>query len=601
MLKGINRRSVGIFAKLYGFLGKFWQRGLFYKLRYSLSKRELVNPVGLLESNPPVNLQVDRSESIVVVGVGIASYTLVRSLHRLGYQNVKIVARDCAFGGKCVNIGCMPSEYYTAYRQQGAAAIERGKQFVSSLRQFTQQSFQELGYPLIEGEVVEVRDKQIILKNGDEISFDRLVLATGNQISKFPWLEATCSLQEYWQITAGKLVIVSEGNPASLSYANIACDRGIETTVVFTTNPLLAHLPSWQYFQRELSKRGIKIIDSAKINEVRGGSVVPNSLTIEVGNRLETIAFDHLLYDGATEINLPPIDGKTITILELDLQQANIIGRSDISVLGDASGLFSATEAELQAKKLARAWSSSETLNMSDFECLPLRVHGRKSLALVGSPWTLLSPGWRAVDFKVLGWSAVHNETGKLWYLYNGDRAKVEAIHICHRDASELISLAAILIDLPITDSRWLTCAVHPSAAEIFKLVIEDIETLDSETNSERVLLGASSTDNNSRDNILNLPPIAKLNHSSFYQTAFSAEERSLGILDRQPEVYFALLLGLKHLLKSQDPSGTIVLMRSSEARYFAPGLNFDYQLAAAENAIAVKLGDERVTINIGK
>lgn len=41
--------------------------------------------------------------------------------------------------------------------------------------------------------------------------------------------------------------------------------------------------------------------------------------------------------------------------------------------------------------------------------------------------------------------------------------------------------------------------------------------------------------------------------------------------------------------------------MRSSEARYFAPGLNFDYQLAAAENAIAVKLGDERVTINIGK
>ncbi|MGF1539924.1 MAG: FAD-dependent oxidoreductase, partial [Pleurocapsa sp.] len=552
--------GIGITKKIYDSLSTIWKRGVFYKLRFSLNQGTVPNLLKLVKINSPSNLQVEKEESILVVGVGIAAFTFLRALHRLGYRQVKIIARDNLFGGKCVNNGCMPSEYYTAYRDiPPTAIVEQGQQFVTSLRQITQQSFQELGYPIISGEVTEVRNKEIILKTGEKISFDHLVLATGNKITKFPWLENTLSLQKFWSITEGKLVIVSQGNLASLSYADIACDRNIDTTVIFTSNPPLTHLPSWQYFRRELEKRGIKIITSAKIQECKS-----NNLTIKVRGRSETISFDHLLYDGVPELNLPEIDGKTKTILDLDLQQANVISRPDIYVLGDASGFLSATEAELQGKKLAHAWSSGETIKINDFDRLPLRLHARKSLAIVGSPWTLISPKWRSLDFKGLGWSAVHNETGKLWYLYNSSEQKVEAIHICHRDASELIALASMLIELPVTDSRWLSCSVHPSAAEIFKLVIEDIESITNENEQNPALLGIKSSDEDITADVLRLPPLSQLYHHSFYQTAFSPEERSLGILDHNPQLYFAILLGIKHLLKNDRQPETIPLKYSS-------------------------------------
>jgi dihydrolipoamide dehydrogenase len=585
--------GIGITKKIYCSLSNIWERGLFYKLRFNLSKGSLPNPLKLVKTNPSSNLQVGKEELIIVVGIGIAAFSFLRCLNRLGYRQVKIIARDNFFGGKCVNNGCMPSEYYSAYRDRTPTAIvEQGQQFITSLRQITQQSFQELGYPIISGEVTEVKNKEILLKTGKKISFDRLVLATGNQISKFPWLENTCSLQDFWSITDGKLVIISEGNLASLSYADIACDRDIDTTVVLTSNPPLTHLPSWQYFRRELEKRGIKIIVSAKIQDCQ-----TNNLTIKVQGKLENISFDHLLYDGAPELNLPQIDGKTKTILDLDLQQANVIGRPDIYVLGDASGFLSATEAELQGKKLARAWSSGETIKINDFERLPFRLHARKSLALVGSPWTLLSPQWRSLDFKVLGWSAVHNETGKLWYLYNSSEQKVEAIHICHRDASELIALASVLIELPVTDSRWLSCSVHPSAAEIFKLLIEDLEAITNENKQDNFLLGADSPNVNSTADILSLPPLSQWHHNSLYQTAFSPEERSLGILDRNPHLYFAILLGIKYLLKNDRQQETIPLRCSSEGRYFAPGVNFNYEVNETSAAVTVSIKEKQVTL----
>ena len=80
---------------------------------------------------------------------------------------------------------------------------------------------------------------------------------------------------------------------------------------------------------------------------------------------------------------------------------------------------------------MTKSWSSGRENKINEFEKLPLRLHGKKSLGIVGSPWTLIYQNWREVDFKTLGWSAVHNQTGKLWYLYNSEEQKVEAIHIC--------------------------------------------------------------------------------------------------------------------------------------------------------------------------
>ncbi|MBF2026354.1 MAG: NAD(P)/FAD-dependent oxidoreductase [Oscillatoriales cyanobacterium C42_A2020_001] len=575
-----------------------FDQGLFYKVRFDMGKFRYINPIKWLSIPRRLDPSVQRDAAIVVVGVGIAAFAFVRSLHRLGYTNVTIIARDEAYGGKCVNYGCMPSEFYTAHRdEQPTVAIEKGKAFVASLRKATEQSFKELGYPLIRGEVTAVEGNNVTLSTGETYSFDRLVLATGNRQTDWTLLEPTCSLKEFWEISSGKLVIVSDGNVASLTYASIARDRGLDTTVIFTTPPLLGHLPSFQYFRRELEKQGIEILSSVKIQARED-----NRLTIKFQGKPKSIEFDHLMYDGVPELNLPPIDGVSKTILDIDLKQARLIGRSDIYVLGDASGFLAATEAELQAKQLASAWSSGEATQIRDFARLPARIHARKSFAMVGGPWTLLYPNWRSVDFKMLGWSAVHSQAGKLWYLYNPQEKKVEAIHICHRDASELISLASVLIDLPITDTRWLTSSIHPTSAEIFKIMIEDIEAGELTTRNTQELLGTTTAPSHSDipSTLLSLPSIAQIHRSAFYQTVFTPEERAIGILDQNPNLYFAILLGIKSLLGNNQEQSTIALRRSDEGHYHAKGIDFSYTIEPESTCVTLQFQNNIATVYMG-
>lgn len=590
--------SVSLGKWLFNLFAWAFDGGLFYKIRFDMGKFRHINPIKWMSNPQSANTLVQRNEAVVVVGIGIAAFAFVRSLHRLGYTNVTLVARDDAYGGKCVNFGCMPSEYFTTYRDETPATlVEKGKAFVTSLRRATEQSFTELGYPLVKGEVTAVQGRELLLHTGKSITFDRLILATGNRQTPWTFLEPTCSLKEFWGDLSGKLVIVSDGNVASLSYASIAVDRGLTVTVIFTSPPLLNHLPSFQYFRRELEKSGIQIISPARIQGREG-----NRLTIKVKGNLETIDFDHLMYDGTPELNLPPIDGQSKTILDLDLKRSSIIGRSDIYVLGDASGFLSATEAELQAKQLANAWATGGLTQIRAFERLPVRIHARKSFAMVGAPWTLLYRNWQSVDFKMLGWSAVHNETGRLWYLYNPQEKKVEAIHICHRDASELISLASILIDLPITDTRWLTSSIHPTSAEIFKIMIEAIEASESENNLGAQLLEANvQPSNENLGTLLSLPPLTQFHRSTFYRDAFSPEERSLGILEPDPLLYFALLLGIKSLMGSEKVQATNIRLRRTDGdRYIANGINFTYEVEPASACLVLRLGEAKATVYTG-
>ncbi|WP_430683368.1 FAD-dependent oxidoreductase [Leptolyngbya sp. AN02str] len=564
-----------------------------------MGKFKSINPTKWLTFPKRQDPLVRKDEAIVVVGIGIAAFTFVRSLHRLGYTNVTLIARDKDFGGKCVNYGCMPSEYYTAHRDEEAAVtIEKGKEFIASLRKATEQSFKELGYPLLQAEVTAVKGREVVLSTGKTVKFDRLVLATGSRQVSWALLEPTCSPQQFWDITSGKMAIVSDGNVASLTYASIARDRGLDVTVIFTSPPLLNLLPSFQYFKRELEKQGIQILTKVAIQEREG-----NRLKIKVQGKSQFVDCDHIMYEGVPELNLPLIDGTSKTILDIDLKRASILGRSDIHVLGDASGFFTAAEAELQAKQLANVWSSGVDIQVRNFAQLPVRIHAKKSFAMVGELWTLLYPNWRSVDFKALGWSAVHCETGKLWYLYNSQERKIESIHICHRDASELISLASMLIDLPVTDTRWLTSSIHPTSAEIFKIMIEEIEASELNVESHKRLLGATEAESKSEvpSTLLSLPPISQIHHSHFYQTIFTSEERSIGILDSNPSLYFAILLGIKVLLKGEDgQTPNVLLKRSHEGRYIAKGINFCYEIEPDSMSITLNLEGKTITVYTG-
>ena len=66
--------------------------------------------------------ELNRDKRIVVVGLGVSALACSRELVRAGCTKITVVAQDAAFGGKCVNIGCMPVEFLLAH---GSGALRR--------------------------------------------------------------------------------------------------------------------------------------------------------------------------------------------------------------------------------------------------------------------------------------------------------------------------------------------------------------------------------------------------------------------------------------------------------------------------------------------
>ena len=284
-------------------------------------------------------------------------------------------------------------------------------------------------------------------------------------------------------------------------------------------------------------------------------------------------------------LNLPAIDGKVPNAFDIDLTTCSLINRSDVYLLGDASGLLAASEAEFQARTLVESWKQGQIIDMTQLQKLPFRLHGDPSLAMVGEPWTLLRKDWRMVDFKSLGWSLLHGEEGKLWYLYDSVSNRVEGIHICHQNAADLIALASVLIESPVDDIHWFTSSVHPSSFEIFKVVIEDIAK-----GKEQPLTRKTGP-------VLSLPPISQLHQSAFFQNNFSEEERKLAILDSAPQHYLAVLLGIKQI-EAGEPREDNALRSHSDGKYrLSSGKPFEYSFVSS-SSVYVKMDGKSVTVN---
>jgi pyruvate/2-oxoglutarate dehydrogenase complex dihydrolipoamide dehydrogenase (E3) component len=532
-----------------------FERGLFYKLRHWYFDRKSLWPLlsGLRQLKPQA---VKSTEEVVVVGSGIAAFTLLKEIKSLGFTNVRVVVRDALFGGKCVNFGCMPSEFF--YQMGGG---ERLKTFVQSLREITAAQFVALGYPILEDTATAIEGNNLTLKSGKQLRFDRLVLATGSEYEIPQNLHPNCDLGGYWELTSGQLVIVSDGNPTALTMADMASRRGLKPTVVFTGSCPLEHLPSFQYFKKEIEKAGVRILQGSAIVQV------DKELRLRSGGQLVRLSFDHLLYAGTGRPSLLPADGEPLSFYEVDLLAGRHLKRPDITVLGDGSGLMSATEAELQALMIARQWTGEQKMSVHDLDQLPLRLHAEKSLAILGTPMDLQKSRWHEFDFRELGWTMISRREGKLWYQFNESTRQIEALHICHAQAGELICIASALMALPITDSRWLTCSVHPSGAEIFKGVA---------THLNRQLMQKRQSENAVVDHQirLKLPPLQQLMNRQDLPDWLDEEEWQKGVLSSNPTKYFSLLLGgkkmgvyqsgmnLEHLSHSYDSKTQVTMIQ---------------------------------------
>jgi dihydrolipoamide dehydrogenase len=455
---------------VYQRLGGPLKDGLWFKLRHAFPA-----PMAMLRSlrQPQASTtRPDPAERIVVIGAGTAALSFVDELRQAGYAKVTTVSQDQAFGGKCVNFGCMPSEF--AFTLESVAPEDRRQrlaEFVEGLRADARGQFDATGYPHVAGTVTSVEGQSLRFADGGALPFDRLVVAMGSDYpppARVPLQTSKLvSMTDFWQLPPGcRLVIYAKDNVAAISLAEVAKALDMQVVVLLAgTNPL-EKLPAFRYFLRGAVRRGAVVHENARLIRVD-----QDGISFERGADIKTLAYDRLLIASRPVPRMPSIDGVVPQVLELDFKRAVLPRRPDILFVGDAAGYFTAAEAESQARALARHWTGGPALKLASLAGMPITLHGLEPLAMVGAPWTYTEGRWTEIDFRSLGWSRLNRQEGRLWYLLDDTSGRVEAIHICHPRAPDLIALAALLLGKPVTDDDWISSHVHPSAGEIFKVL----------------------------------------------------------------------------------------------------------------------------------
>ncbi len=439
------------------------RNGLYFKARNrSISKLKAFTKTKSSTHSGNTPLKID--DRIVIVGIGVSTVHLLKSLSTFGCKNVTVIHKDDLFGGKCVNYGCMPSEYVFSNFDKTSNQSNNLNLFIQKLSQTTKELMMSYQYNFINDEALKIENNKLILKSNLQLDFDKLFLATGSSsICNLSQLKPTINLHDFWNLESGQLTIVTDTQLTALSIAEIAKIKGLEVTVIFTEKPDLLNLPSVKYFIKAIEKNGIKIYFNSLILSQKSKQIIFKSKSIE-----HSIVTDHILWLGNQNPTTIEIEGQKILSHEVDLQTASHIQYPNIFFLGETAGMLSATECELYSELLCQYLITQNKINLNYISSLPVRIHAKYSLAFCGEPWTLLSSHWNEIDFRSISASAVTQKEGKLWYLFNSNLNMVEAIHICHANASELISIAKLLMQFPVNHINWKTHSVHPSYSEIF-------------------------------------------------------------------------------------------------------------------------------------
>ncbi|MBF0369382.1 MAG: NAD(P)/FAD-dependent oxidoreductase [Magnetococcales bacterium] len=535
----------------------FFEEGAIWKWRFlfqggKLSRFPRLDPYRRLAFDP-----IDKGSRILVVGDGVAAFTLLQALHRYGFRHLTLLAPFDTLGGTCLHHGCMVSAWLSTRENLDAATLDAGlTQLRQKLVQGMTHTLENLGVHFEPGSLQEIDNQTAITRAGGRIAFDRLVLATGSRRRSHPILGETLSLPQFWSLREGHIVIVNEGSPEIYTLAHLAQRLGLRVTLLLTGNRPQPRPPSLLDLQSRLQEQGVVMHHSVRILERHN-----TTLSVTVDGRSLQISFEHLFHLGAPIPNLPRVDGHFLTLGDLDLERGSFRHHENLYAVGDAAGFFTAAEAQWHAEALARTFSQGTPMRWAPLERLPMLFHGDPPLAMVGEPLSLFrSKGWRRIDFSSLGWSAIHGIHGQLWYLPCADGRSLSAIHIAHPQADLLIGQAAALLDYALDDPRWQLSAPHPSAGEIFHLLISDWRTF---KKPSPVVAKPSR---------LPRTPVSRILHLSSGLIHFSLEERQAAPLQPDPERYLKLLLALKNRLglTSQE---TLPLIPDGKGGYVADGV----------------------------
>jgi len=438
---------------------------------------------------------------VAVIGGGPGGYTAAIRASQLGLRAVLIEKE--AVGGLCLNWGCIPSkallhgaDLVRAFARAPAFGIEAGplrldlgvsvdrsRDVVAKMVGGIETLLAQNGVTVVHGGGRITKDKTVAVSDGQTITAENIVIATGGQARTLPFRDSVgdrflTSRDALALRKAPESVVIIGGGAIGVEFAYLWRTYGSEVTIVEAMPRMLPNEDEEvsSALERSFSARGIEVITNGSVsNAVTDGKGIHLSLNggrvLDAEYALEAVGFTgNVAGLGLEELGVQ---------LERAFVKVDAYCRTNVPgiwAVGDVTGeLLMAHVAAHQACVVVDQ-IAGRTVQAFDYTKLPRAVFCQPQVASIGL--TEAQARARGPDIRVgrfplraNGMAAATDEAeGFVKVMVDVETEGIAGCHVIGQDAAELISQVSVAMLLEVTAADLASAVqAHPTVAEAIK------------------------------------------------------------------------------------------------------------------------------------
>lgn len=438
---------------------------------------------------------------LAIIGGGPAGYTAAERAAHNGL-NVVIFEKK-AFGGVCLNEGCIPTKtlLYSAKLYHNAKngskygigtenttfdyekIVSRKNKIVRKLNAGIRAKMTNCGATMVVGEA-EIKqhtdEKVVILANEQEFEAKNLLLCCGSEVAIPPikGLQTTeyITSREALELKAvPQSIVIVGGGVIGMEFAGLFNTLGSKVSVIEMATEILPPVDSEiaAMLHAEYQKQGIDFFVGAKVTELQNNKVL---FTDNQGNE-QSIDTEKILLcvgrkpslKGIEILDLEPFRNGIKVNDKMQTSKTNVYAAGDITAFSMLAHT-AVREAEVAVNNIV---GKSDTMA---YNAVPAVVYTNPEVAGVGLTEDEFKAQGRSYSVRKLpmtfsGRFVAENEGGNgLCKLIFDDRNIIVGCHMIGNPSSEIIAVAALAIEQQLTSERFEKLIFpHPSVGEIIK------------------------------------------------------------------------------------------------------------------------------------